>query len=110
MFSEFDKLVKQRAALKAWWQLGETICGWGGKRHVLRVDVMKPSMVAYCGQAYAGAKNYHDAPEFFIEALRKELSAHANEIAKAAYEKEIARLDGLIETHRAAVLKELATV
>lgn len=107
MLGDFDKLVQQRSALKSWWQLGQTVCGWGGGNHVLRVDVMKPGMVAYCGQAYAGAKNYHDAPEFFIEAVRAEMTAQSKAIAKAAYEKEIERLDGLIEKHRAAVLSEL---
>lgn len=108
MLGEFDKLVSQRSALKSWWQLGQTICGWGGVNHVLRVDVLKPEMVAYCGQAYAGAKNYHDAPAFFAEAVRNEMVAQSKAIVTETYEKEIERLDGLIEQHRAAVLSELA--
>lgn len=108
MLTEFDSLVKQRQQLKSWWSLGSTIAQYDRKCHSLRVDVMKPTMVAYCGQAYAGAKNYHDAPDFFFEAINKEIQSRIKEITKDAYEKEIARLDGLIEKHRASVLSELS--
>lgn len=110
MLGDFDKLVEQRSELKRWWQLSQTVCGWGGRNHVLRVDLQKPTMLAYCGQAYAGAKNYHDAPGFFAEAVKKEMDAQSKAIANVAYEKEIERLDGLIEKHRAAVLSQLASV
>ena len=108
MLSDFDRLVQQRSALRSWWKLKTTICGWGDGPHVLRVDLVTPTMVAFCGQAYAGAKNYHEAPEGFAGAVRKQMDVHAKAIVEAAYTSEIERLDGLIEQHRAAVLKELA--
>ena len=108
MLSDFDRLVQQRSALKSWWKLKTTICGWGGGPHVLRLDSVTPTMVAFCGQAYAGAKNYHDAPEGFAGAVRKQIDAHSKAIVEATYASEIERLDRLIEQHRAAVLKELA--
>ena len=107
MLSDFDKLVKRRRDLQAWWALGSTIAAYDHGVHKLRVVVQSPSMVAYCGQAYAGAKNYHEAPEWFAEAVRQELSAQAAAITKAAYESEMARLTSEIERNRQAVLAEL---
>ena len=108
MLSEFDELVKKRKQLKAWWELGSTIATYDRKVHSLRVDVMKPSMVAMCGQAYAGAKNYHDAPEFFVESVRCAIERHIGDITEEAYQSSLARLDELIEKHRAALLNELS--
>lgn len=108
MLSEFDELVRKRQALKDWWALGETHAEYSRGFHSLRVDVCKPSLVTFCGQQYAGAKNYHDAPSFFAESVRKEMQAEAERITRQAYEKEIARLDSEIEKHRAAVLEQLA--
>jgi hypothetical protein len=107
MLSEFDRLVKQRKDLKAWWELGSTIAQYDNKFHSLRVDVQTPSLITFCGQQYAGARNYHDAPKFFEKAVMAEMGEHANEIVRAAYNKEIARLDNLIAAHKEAVLKEL---
>lgn len=109
MLSEFDELVRKRQALKSWWALGETIAKYDGSVHALRVDVKKPSMVAYCGQEYAGARNYHDAPAFFVDSVRQEMQSEATRIARQAYEKEMAKLDAAIEKQRAAVLKQLAS-
>ena len=107
MLSEFDRLVKQRQELKAWWSLSSTIAQYDNKFHSLRVDVQVPSLITFCGQQYAGARNYHDAPKFFEKAVVAEMGEHAKEIVRAAYLKEIARLDNLIDSHREAVLKEL---
>lgn len=109
MLQEFDDLVKKKQALKDWWSLSETVAEYDRSVHSLRVDVQKPSMVAYCGQQYAGAKNYHDAPAFFVESVRREMQGESKRIAKQAYEKEIARLDAEIEKHRQMVLEQLAT-
>lgn len=109
MLSEFDRLVNQRRELVAWWGLRTTVAAYEGTCHSLRVDVQKPSFIAYCGQQYAGAKNYHEAPGFFAESVRKEMQAEAERLAVQAYEKELARLNEAIEKHRAAVLKELAS-
>lgn len=110
MLSEFDKLVKQRAELKAWWSLGTTIAEYDSKYHSLRVDVAKPTMVTFCGQAYAGAKSYHDAPAGVADIVRREIEKSIKTITADAVAAEIARLDAAIEKHREAVLKELSAV
>lgn len=107
MLSEFDKLVKQRQSLKDWWSLGSIMAAYDRNYHILRVDIQTPSMIAFCGQQYAGARNYHDAPAFFFEAVRVALQSAAGKLTEAAYHSEIARLDAAIEKHKAAVLKEL---
>lgn len=110
MLEDFDKLVARRAALKAWWSLGTTIAQYDSKFHTLRVDLQKPSMVTFCGQQYAGAKNYHDAPDWFRQSITDELQNHVKEITRRAYEAEMERLTELIEKHRAAVLAQLEAV
>lgn len=104
MLEKFDKLTAQRAHLKAWWENRERVDYGSGRRYTLRVDVQKPTMVAYCGQRYSGAKNYHDCPEFFVEAVRKELQAYANKMASSAYEAEMLRLQKLIDECRDSVM------
>jgi hypothetical protein len=106
--AHFDLLVQQRKELKAWMALGETIAAYDRQKHSLRVDVAKPTMVAFCGQAYAGARNYHDAPAFFVEALRAEMQARACGIVRETAEKELARIDAKIEAMRADVLAQLS--
>jgi len=108
MLQEFDLLVRQRKALKEWWNLGVNVATYRNRYHTLRVDVQKPEMVAFCGQQYAGAQNYHDAPPFFVEAIRQEIAEQSPRIVEQTYEKELARLDAEIEKHRAAVLQQLA--
>ena len=107
MLKQFDELVKQRDQLKRWWAMKNEIARYDKTTHTLRVDVVKPSMVAFCGQQYAGAKNYHDAPTFFVEAIRKQFSEHSRELTAKAYEAEMSRLDELIESQRESVLAEL---
>lgn len=106
--ADFDKYVQQRKALQSWWNL-RTIRTYDSGGHVLRVDVPKPTMVAMCGQNHPGARNYHDAPDFFAEAIKNEMDLRAKEITKTAYENEIMRLDSLIAQNKEAVLAELAT-
>ena len=108
MLSEFDTLVKKRAELQRWWKLGTTVAEYNRSYHSLRVDMSAPTMVAYCGQAYAGARNYHEAPPWFAECIQKELNARAKEVATAAYEKALVSLNEQIEKHRAAVISELS--
>lgn len=108
MLTEFDKLVQQRAELERWWKLGETIAQKDNSYHVLRVDICKPSLVTYCGQAYSGAQNYHDAPAWFAECVRVEMQNRAKEIATAAYKAKLAQLNEEISKHRTAVEAELA--
>lgn len=108
MLSEFDTLVKKRADLVRWWKLGSTMCQYDHSYYVLRVDMNKPGLVSYCGQQYAGDRNYHDAPEWFNDCIRKEQQERFKELATAAYEKALASLNEQIEKHRSAVLAELS--
>lgn len=108
MLGEFDELVRARKELKDWWNLRVTTAAYDGSFHRLIVQVQKPAMVSFYGQQYAGAKNYHDAPGFFIESVRAEMQAEANKIVANAYETELKRLDAQIEAHRAAVLEQLS--
>ena len=110
MLREFDSLVKQRKELTEWWGLGITLAAHDEKFHSLRVDVAPPAMVSFCGQQYAGAKNYHDAPAFFLNAVQIQMQQEALRITGLAYAKELARLNAEIEKHRDAVLKELDLV
>lgn len=107
MLQEFDELVKRRQLLQAWWEMDSKRAGWGDGLYVLRVDVMSPSMVAFCGQEYAGARNYHDAPDWFRECVRAEMGKEAKKIARQAYVNEIDRLDTEIEKLKEAVLQQL---
>jgi hypothetical protein len=108
VLQEFDDAVQKRRELKAWWSLGETVAKYDRQKHVLRVDVTKPTMIAFCGQEYAGAKNYHDAPEFFAEAVRQAIQDAVAVLTQQAYETDLARLTAVIEAHRANVLAELS--
>lgn len=110
MLTDFDNLVKKSAELERWWKLGSTIAQYNHSCHVLRVDMCKPSLVSYCGQERAGAQNYHDAPAWFADCVRNEQQERFKEIATAAYEKELAKLNQQIEQHRVAVQEELARV
>ena len=110
MLTEFDAAVKQRLELQMWWKLGSTVAAYDDRVHKLHIHVLKPTMVAFCGQQYAGAENYHEAPEFFAEALRDEIERRARQIAKEVYEAEIARLTTLIDSQRAEVLKQFSEV
>jgi len=107
MLEDFDKLVRQRSELMNWWKLGQTIAKYDGKYHTLRVDLQNPSLVAFCGQQYAGAKNYHDAPPFLFTAIRLECDKQINQIVKKAYENEVARLSAEIENMKAEVVEQL---
>lgn len=107
MLSEFDELVKQRKELQAWWSLRETVAKYDSKLHSLRVDFACPTMVAFCGQQYAGAKNYHDAPSFFRNAIRRAAESHAHDLAKEAYQAEMERLNAEIRKCREDVLNQL---
>jgi len=107
MLSDFDKLVKDRDALQRWMKMGSTIARYDGANHVLRVDWQLPSMIAFCGQEYAGAKNYHDAPEFFAKVVKSELEKRTSEIVHAAYESAMAVINAGIEKHRELVLEQL---
>ena len=107
MLQEFDELVKRRQQLQAWWEMGSKHVGWGDGRYVLRVDVVSPSMVAFCGQEYAGARNYHDAPDWFRGCVCAEMQKEAKKLAQQAYVNEIDRLDTEIEKLKEAVLQQL---
>lgn len=106
MLQEFDALVNKRKQLQSWWKR-KTTTTYRSRCHTLRVDILLPTMVAFCGQEYAGANNYHEAPEFFKNCIKKEMEKDINEITERAYNNEIERLNNEIEKYREAVLSEL---
>jgi hypothetical protein len=106
MIEDFDRLVKQRNALKSWKALGLEF-DYSHTHFQLRMDVVKPSMVAYCGQRSQGTANYHDAPDFFVEAVRAEIKRREVEIVEAAYNTEMQRLNKEIAAQKQNVLKQL---
>lgn len=107
MLQEFDSLVRQRKKLKEWWELGKTIASYNKKFYCLHVDLQRPALITYCGQEYAGAQNYHDAPSFFYDAVQQEIAEQSHRILGQAYQKELDRLNTAIEKHRALVLEQL---
>lgn len=107
MLNKFDELVKAKQELQAWWKLGETVAQYNNGLHELRVDFPRPTMVSFCGQQYAGAKNYHDAPSFFRNAIQRAAQKHARDLAKEAYDDEIERLNAGIRKCREDVLNQL---
>lgn len=107
MLEEFDKLVEKRDQLRQWWLLGETVAKYDRKKFQLRVDIEKPLMVSFCGQMSQGSQNYHDAPKFFFEAIRKRISESIEDLTREVYEAELERLNGLIEDNRSAVMAQL---
>ncbi len=108
MLQKFDELVKQRKELQEWWKPKTTVANYNNKYYTLRVDTSEPSMIAFCGQQYAGDKNYYDAPSFFSAAVIREMDAQSHAIVEKAYNEEMQRLNDAIDKHRAAVLAELA--
>ena len=104
---EFDAILKQRKELKEWWALGATEAKYDGRVHELRVNVQVPN-IAFCGQSYAGAKDYHEAPQFFLGSVANEMREDASRIISLAYEKELARLNEEIKKYRSQILKMIA--
>lgn len=107
MLKEFDELVRQRKELVEWWKLATTVAEYDRAFYVLRVDVAKPSMVAFCGQQTAGGQNYHDAPSFFLDVVKREIECARVLIVKQAYEKELARLTSEITKLKERIQDEL---
>lgn len=104
---KFDKLVKQRSELQSWWSMQNMVDSQDGSHYSLRVDFTKPSMVAFCGQAYAGSKNYHDAPAFFVDEIVKVVASKKSEITSQAYHNVINQLNAEIASLRESVMDEL---
>lgn len=102
----FDQLVNQRKQLVAWWDLRKADDFSQGK-YSLRVDAVKPSMVAFCGQERPGSKNYHDAPDWFFDAVRVEIGKAGRLIVEKAVAAEIDRLTERIKAMKEQVLKQL---
>jgi hypothetical protein len=107
MMKEFDLAVKQRKELQEWWKLGSTVACYSKGNHQLRVDIKKPDMISFCGQAYVGSDNYHNAPGFFFEALKKEIDSNVLRLTTRAYEDEIDRLNNIIKGYREAIIEEI---
>lgn len=104
----FDKATTQRRRLKAWWAMKDLLAAYDKSNYVLRIDFSKPSMVAFCGQQFAGDRNYHDAPEFFRDEIVSVLNSMSYDIAQKAYNSAILKLDKEIASLKAYVTSEIA--
>lgn len=93
------KAETELSELVRWMKLGSTKPGYGNSpTHVLRCDIGITGTFSYCGQAYAGANNYHDAPAWFKGAVVKALEAYVQKAVKEAYESEVARLREAVQS------------
>jgi len=99
---------KKLSELRSWYALGSTFAAYDCQNHKLRVDI-NVGLATFCGQQYAGASNYHDAPKWFNELVVSELEKKVAECVKAAYEQEVARLAGIIEDNIAETNRLLAS-
>lgn len=107
MLEKFDNLVRRRRELRAWLALSQERDHVNGEHYTLRVDAPKLGMVAYCGQHYPGAKNYHEPPSWFLDVVSRAMRDAGQAIVLKAAEKELENLSKAIEAMRAEVLNEL---
>ena len=85
-FVELDNLIRQRQNLISWLSNAKNTDSQSGQPYHLRVDINGVKAM-YCGQAYAGANNYHDAPgelnAAFIKSVEKHRAMLLNDAATA---------------------------
>lgn len=84
---------RQLQQLRSWRSLRELTDSQSHNPYTLRGDI-NLSLLCYCGQAFAGATNYHDAPEFLRDAVRKKLEGFVPNAVELA----IAELDARLVT------------
>ena len=107
--SELEKLVAARNELRSWWKYHTLVDSQSRNNYSLRIDI-NGVQAMYCGQAYAGASNYHDAPKSFDKALLEHLQLIAKLAAQKVYDEQIEYYDSQIRERKAAIQKELDEV
>jgi len=85
--SNFNEWQKTKQAVKeatSWVGNRDKIDSQDGK-HYRKVKIQKIKL-EYCGQAYAGANNYHEAPAYFQSYLAMAINEMREEIENKALE------------------------
>lgn len=98
---ELDKLIRERQELICWLSLAKNRDSQSGSPWVLRVDV-NGVQAMYCGQYYAGAKNYHDAPSGFNSELKDAIDRNRKLLVDDAAKTYLAKLEMRINALRQA--------
>lgn len=73
--TELDSLIRQRQSVLSWLANAGLTSSQSRSPYSLRVDV-NGVQAMYCGQSYAGANNYHDAPSELNAALTQSIERH----------------------------------
>ena len=108
MMQEFDALVKKRSELVAWWEMRNQIAAYDKKTHSLTTRFAPhPGALNFCGQQYAGAKNYHESPAWFVTCFLEEVERRKYEIAGAAVERALNDINEKILKMSSAIMAEL---
>jgi len=103
-YHQWKKCQSNRKEALNWLSNAKKIDSQSGQLYNLKVSLGKKS-VEYCGQAYAGAENYHSCPEEFIKymemaIIRKftDITDEAMRIMKNEEDKAaIAAKDGILD-------------
>jgi len=88
-----------------WRALGRTIADYDQTCHTLRMDLCVSNTFAYCGQQYAGSKNYHDAPKWFTDEVLAELKKDVEAAVERAYQRVTAGLRDKVSSELDATQK-----
>lgn len=105
-FVELDNLIRQRASILSWQKNASLRDSQSGTPYHLRVDIGGVQAM-YCGQAYTGASNYHDAPKELNTAIIAEIDRRRHEIVKVAAETLVASIDQKIQSLRSVAERVL---
>ena len=106
---ELDKLIRERQSILSWLKNAELKDSQSGRRYSLRLDV-NGVQAMYCGQAYAGAKNYHDAPDQLNAAIKEAIERHKDTLVKDASTARLAQLDAAIRSLKKQAEEVFASV
>ena len=108
MMQEFDALVQKRSELIDWWEMRNVIAAYDRNLHTLITRfAAHPESLCFYGQQYAGAKNYHESPKWFVNCFLDEVERRKYEIAVAAVERALTDINERIGKLRSAVMAEL---
>jgi hypothetical protein len=108
MMQEFDILIKKRSELLKWWGMRNAIARYDNKPYLLVTRFSAhPEALQFCGQQYAGDKNYHECPAWFVDCFLKELENRKYDLAGAAFERAIEEINAKIDKLKKSIMAEL---
>jgi hypothetical protein len=105
--TELDQLVRDRSSVLAWLKNASKVDSQSCTNYSLRLDV-NSVLAMYCGQAYAGAKNYHDAPGELNKEIAAEIQRNRHTLVTAAAKSLVARYEERIRALKAEAEKVFA--